>query len=238
MPFAIWSTLYRQELLKLQEIKAILHSGLTREPNRPCWECFPAGTYRRNHVSHTLPLISGHTHSPQGPEAPSALGEGSQQHKSPMKSLWEQARGRRVTLYCPFLQEPSCSPCAGIPSHSTYSPSKNHSSGPSLGATHCHVWRSRASTSAEFQGQTCADGMGMVTPPCTTLVLLGCRTHRIKKIKTPGLPGVVVHIFVPCIHPQTSERDQACLSCGSCLVQQSGYSLQMRSRSQLYIPSL
>lgn len=44
--------------------------------------------------------------------------------------------------------------------------------------------------------------------------------------------------FTPCIQLLTLERDQACLRCRSCLVQQGSYSLQMRSRSQLGIHSL
>lgn len=110
-----------------------------------------AGTYRRNHVSHTLPLISDtHTHSPQGPEVPAAVGKGSQQHKPSMKSLWEQGQGRGVILYCPFPQQPKHGSCAGLPSHSTSSPLKSLSSGLSLETIQHHIWGSKDSTSAKM----------------------------------------------------------------------------------------
>ena len=56
-------------------------------------------------------------------------------------------------MYCPFLQQPKRSPCAGLPSHSTPSPPKSHSSGPSPGTTQHHVWGSRARTSAKMRSR-------------------------------------------------------------------------------------
>lgn len=194
---------------------------------------------RQGHTGETIfptpflwSLTHIHTHSPQGPEIPSAVGKGSQKHRSSMKPLWEQGQGKGVLLYCPFLKQPKHSSCAGLPSHSTPPPSK--------ATALVSLWRScniismgpeRALQLRWGPEIDLCSWMEVITPACTSLMPSGC---RINKIQTPALTGVVS----ACSHLLTLERDQACLSCRFCLVQQGSCSLQMRSRSQLYLFSL
>lgn len=240
-PFATGSSLNHLELLKLEESKAMFI------PYALGWEesqtDLVGSTSQQGSIGETMfptPFLwsLSHTRCPVAQSSHCA-----RKRKSTAWILYEISVGtgirKRGYFVLPLSATAQMQSLCGVPIPFYILPHKSHSSGPSLGTTQHHVWGSRASTSAKMRFRdrpVQLDGDGHSCPHHTDALGMQDTQDQQNPNSCPGRGGHP-HFHSP-FHPLMLERDQACLSCRSRLVQQSSYSLQMRSRSRLYIPSL